>query len=143
MTTDEFKNKLGKFTKEDIIFAITKKLTGMERDRFVEALESHNALKVYDKAVQAEDREMELYEEYTALHKTYEDYKWEIAEKYGIVEFQEDGRKFFNYGRWLDSATKDEFNQALQFEREAKAKWQEWQEALRIAEKLRERIVRK
>ena len=71
---------------------------------------------------------------------TFFDYRWKIAEKYGIVRFNLSmGIEGFNSDEWELVASEEERKQATILDNETKKAWQAYQEALREEE----RIIRK
>lgn len=82
----------------------------------------------------------ELKRAYLEAQKTFYSYRWEIAKKRGIVQFNIlDRSKFFTNDDWDKVASEEEQKQATIFDNEMRKAWRAYQEALRE----KERIVRK
>ena len=65
------------------------------------------------------------------------DYRWEIAEKNGIVRFSISSRiEFFNNDEWDKVASEEEKKQAAVLENEWKKAWRAYQNALREEKRL-------
>lgn len=82
----------------------------------------------------------ELKQAYLEAKETFDRYRWEIAEKHGIVRFSTLYEKqCFAAVEWERVASEEEQKQATIFDNEMRKAWRAYQEALREEE----RIVRK
>ena len=77
---------------------------------------------------------------YLKAAKTFNDYRWDIAEKRGIARVSVlDGSRFFSIAEWKKTASVEEQRQATIFDNEMRKAWRLYQDLLREEE----RIIRK
>ena len=114
------KEDLKKYTKDELIEAIMRidKWYGTTISHILEEIRRNKISKSYDEIT---EKSNQATKDYIEANKKYNDYLFEIARKYNIVN----DKGNFRWGDWFCNATRKEYNEAMALEKDAKNKLEE------------------
>lgn len=131
--TKKCKDLLHSLTKEETIEIIDEflKSTGWH-ERYENMLVMQAEIYIQRKKQREEEaqcrKELDLFNEFGRASNEYQNYVFNIARKYGIIEKDRDGKDTFNWGKWFNKATAEEKQKALELETARKNAFLKWKE---------------
>lgn len=125
MTKEEFKKKASKYTKEEIIDAVFSACYE-KRESLISCLERIAIDKASKEEEALADREIKAMEDFFAKKREYNEFLFDVAKKHGIVRINEEGKSSYVWKDWFDTATKEEFDEALRLEDAQKKAFDDW-----------------